>query len=121
MSSSKRSDGANGVKLGLSILESTRSGEVFVRDLPRERGLGTGRLSEFLAASVPRMESFKDDNDAGMKGTVRGNPAGLLLLDEEGEPRDLSPDGEDSSGMVVRECGGESGSEMTTEMVRERG
>jgi hypothetical protein len=63
------------------------------------------------------MESFKEVSEAGMKD---GSSDGLLLRDEEGEPRDLRPGSGDSSNISLWEWGGDSESEMTTEMVRVR-
>jgi len=106
--------------LGLSDRESVLSSEIFVRGLPRASGFVTDGIGGFLAGSVPRMESFKDDREAGMKRNVRGNPDGLVLLEEEGESRDRRSGKEDSSFMALWECGGEPESEMTTELVRGR-
>ena len=66
-----------GTMLGLSDRVPTLSGEIFVRGLPRENMLGVDELDEFLVVSTRRIESFRDDKEAGMKRN------GLLLLDEE--------------------------------------
>jgi hypothetical protein len=115
-----RSCGVRGAILGLIDRESVLSGETFVRDLPRASEFAADGIDDFLVASVPRMESFNDEREAGMKRNVRGSPDGLVLLDEEGEPRDLRLGEEDSSDMALLGCGGEPESEMTTEMVRTR-
>lgn len=115
-----RSGGVRGTMLGLIDRESALSGEVFVRDLPRVNELTADRWDGSPVASGPRIESFKDESEAGMKQSLRGNPDGLLLLDEEREPRDVRPGRGDSSDMALWEWGGDSESEMTTEMVRVR-
>jgi len=56
---------SGGVK-GLRDLESALSGETFARDLPRASKLGVSELDEFFVVSIPRIESFKDDSEAGM-------------------------------------------------------
>jgi hypothetical protein len=61
-----RSDGVRGAILGLKDRESALSGESFVRGLPRASKLGVGELDEFLIVSVPKIESVKDDSEAGM-------------------------------------------------------
>lgn len=71
--------------LGLNDRESVLSGEIFVSGLPRASGFAGDGVDEFLVGSVPRMESFRDDSEAGMKRNARVSPEGLALLDEEGE------------------------------------
>lgn len=55
-----------GTMLGLSEREPTLSGENFVRGLPRENMLGVDELDEFLVVSTRRIESFRDDSEAGI-------------------------------------------------------
>ena len=55
-----------GAILGLSDREPTLSGETFMRGLPREKKLGVIELDESLVVSAPRIESFKENSEAGM-------------------------------------------------------
>ena len=68
-----------------------------MRGLPRANGSTVDGSDKFLVSSVPRIESFKENNEAGMKDSLRGTPDGLLLLDEEGDPREIPPWRGDSS------------------------
>lgn len=86
--SSKRSGGVNGVILGPNAPKPGLSGEALVRDLPRGSGIAVDGLGKFHFGSVPRMESFRDESEAGVKDNDRDADE---LLDEEREPRDLHP------------------------------
>lgn len=115
-----RSCGVRGATLGLNDRESVLSGVSFKRGLPRGCRSAVGGVGEFLEESIPRMESFRDDSEAGMKRNARDNPEGLVLLDEDGEPRDLGLVKGDSSDIPLLGCGGEPESEITTELERVR-
>ena len=61
-----RSSGVRGAILGLSDRESALSDETLVRDLPRASALGVDEPYRLLVVSVPRIESFRDNNEAGV-------------------------------------------------------
>ena len=54
-----KSGGVRGAILGLRDRESALSGETFMRGLPR------ARVDELSEVSFPRIESVKDDSEAG--------------------------------------------------------
>ena len=55
-----------GAILGLTDRELALSGEPFVRDLLQESKLGMDESGRSPVVSAPRIESFKDDNEARM-------------------------------------------------------
>lgn len=88
----------NDVMLELNAPKPGLSGEALVRDLPRGGGIAAGGLDEFHVASTPRMESFRDESEAGVKDKDRDADE---LLDEERELRDLRPGNRYSSDMTL--------------------